>query len=328
MAVDIPNYRVIEKLGVGAETRVFRARCMRTGRDYTIKLVKIVKPEDAAFIELLKTEYAIGSVINHPAVRKVYELRMLRQRLRVRGAILFLEFVDGISLSDKEFRQPMAEVLRVFEEAAVGLHAIHQAGYVHADLKPNNIMVTRDGHVKVIDLGQSTRLRGAKTRVQGTIDFIAPEQVQLGVLDERTDVFGLGAALHRVLTGRPVQTDMNRTVTVHSQSLIGKRVDEIRGNGNGNGNGNGHAELPVCISRLITDCCQYTPADRIPNMVALRERLALARAIVSRPERDPTDMIDDAIGADGEFDDDGFDIDGLGDSPGIWDDVDAGSTER
>lgn len=324
MAVDIPNYRVIEKLGVGAETRVFRARCMRTGRDYTIKLVKIVKPEDAAFIELLKAEYAIGSVINHPVVRKVYELRMLRQRLRVRGAILFLEFVDGISLSDKDFRQPVAEVLRVFEEAAAGLYAIHQAGYVHADLKPNNIMVTRDGQVKVIDLGQSTRLGGAKTRIQGTIDFIAPEQVQRGVLDERTDVFGLGAALHRVLTGRPVQTDMNRTVTVHSQSLIGKRVNDVRSNGNGNG----HAELPVCISRLIAECCQYSPADRIPNMVALGERLALARAIVSRPEREAAGTADDFIGGDGDLDDDAFDRDGFDESSGIWDDVDAGSTER
>ena len=83
MAVDIPNYRVVEKLGVGAQARVFRARCMRTGKDYAVKYVKLVNPEDASFIELLKAEYAIGSVIDHPVIRKVFELRMLRTPLCV-----------------------------------------------------------------------------------------------------------------------------------------------------------------------------------------------------------------------------------------------------
>src|SRR3990170_5350537 len=113
MSVDIPNYRIVEKLGVGAQTRVFRARCMRTGQDYTVKIVKIVKPEDASFIDLLKTEYAIGSTIDHPVIRKVYELRLLRQRFRVRGAILFLEYVNGITLGQKEFNSPLDEVLRI-----------------------------------------------------------------------------------------------------------------------------------------------------------------------------------------------------------------------
>ncbi len=70
MAVDIPNYRIIEKLGVGANSRIFRARCMRTGQDYAVKIVKIVKPEDAGFVELLKSEHAIGSVGSDDLSRK------------------------------------------------------------------------------------------------------------------------------------------------------------------------------------------------------------------------------------------------------------------
>ena len=69
MAVDIPNYRIVEKLGVGAQTRIFRARCMRTGKDYTVKIVKLAKPEDASFIDLLRTELAIGSGVDHPVIR-------------------------------------------------------------------------------------------------------------------------------------------------------------------------------------------------------------------------------------------------------------------
>ena len=75
MTVELPNYRIIEKLGVGAETRIYRARCMRNGKDYAVKIVKLNKPEDASYIELLRAEHAIGSSVDHPVVRKVYELR-------------------------------------------------------------------------------------------------------------------------------------------------------------------------------------------------------------------------------------------------------------
>lgn len=293
MAVDIPNYRVIEKLGVGAQSRVFRARCMRTGQDYTVKIVKIVKPEDSSFIDLLKAEHAIGSSIDHRVIRKVYELRLLRQRFRVRGAILFLEYVNGMPMSDKEFRRPIDEILRIFAEAAHGLHAMHLAGWVHADLKPNNILVTADGVVKLIDLGQSAKIHEAKPRVQGTIDYMAPEQVNRGTLDHRTDVFGLGATLHRVVTGKAIATEMNQTVSMHSASLVGRRVSEIR-------ESTMH-DLPACVARLIDDCCRNDPKDRIMDMPAVIERIDLARTILSsRPNgAEPQIVLDDEIDPEG-----------------------------
>ncbi len=304
MSVDIPNYRIVEKLGVGAETRVYRARCMRTGKDYTVKVVKISKPEDATYIDLMKSEHMIGSAIDHPAVRKIYELRYIRQRLRVRGAILFMEYVDGITLSDKEYRKTLDETLRIFSEVAHGLYAMHRAGFVHADLKPSNILVTRDDEVKLIDLGQSSRIGEAKLRVQGTIDFIAPEQVQRGILNERTDVFGLGAALHRVLTGVAIATDMNQKVSVHSQSLLGKRVEDLKKPT--------MQELPICVSRLIDDCCQTNPASRLSGMPAIIERIALARTMLAReiaPTVTGAVQAEDEHGSFDEADDDSFDVD-------------------
>ena len=187
-----------------------------------------------------------------------------------------MEYVDGVAMSDKEFSQPMIHVLQLMGEVAHGLHAMHMAGYVHADLKPNNILVTREGAVKLIDLGQSSVMHEAKPRVQGTIDYMAPEQAQRGVLDQRTDVFGLGAALHRVFTGKPVATEMNQTVNLHSQSLVGKRVSEVRDRQN--------VELPICISRLIDDCCQVDPDDRIADMPSVAERINLAVAILSKQQ--------------------------------------------
>ena len=279
MSVEIPNYRVIEKLGTGAQTRVYRARCMPTGKDYTLKIVKIVNPEDASFIDLLKTEHTIGSVIDHPVIRKVYELRFLRQRLRVRGAVVFMEYVNGITLADKEFRRSLDETLAIFDQAAAGLHAMHLAGYVHADLKPNNIMISIEGAVKLIDLGQSAKIFEPKTKIQGTVDYMAPEQVQRGKLDQRTDVFGLGATLHKVLTGRPIATDMNQTVNLQSNTPLVRRMDDGK---------SGAVEYPLCITRMISDCCQYEASARIPDMSALRERISLARAIVARKSEDST----------------------------------------
>ena len=296
MAVDIPNYRVVEKLGEGAQTRLYRARCMRTGKDYTIKIIKVKAPEDAGFVDLLRTEHAIGSTMDHPVIRKVYELRITRQRLRVRGAILFMEYVAGVAMSDKAFQRPLGEILELFCQAAEGLRAMHLAGWVHADLKPNNILVTSDDRVKLIDLGQSSRMHEAKTRVQGTIDYIAPEQVQRGILDQRTDVFGLGAALHRVVTGKPVATEMNQTVSIHSQGLIGKRVSDIRHEAK--------AELPTCVARLIDDCCQSDPAARLPDMTAVLDRLNMARTILARQAaQDPSALDVDEAYEDGEYED-------------------------
>lgn len=275
MSVDIPNYRVLEELGVGAQTKIYRARCMRTGKDYAVKLVKVLTPEHMGFVELLRSELAIGSAIDHPVIRKVHELRVIRQRLRVRGAILFMEFVPGLSMAERGFKYTLDSLLALFKEVAAGLQAMHYSGWVHADLKPNNIMVTPDAHVKLIDLGQSSRIHEAKTRVQGTIDYMAPEQAQRGILDQRTDVFGLGAALYRVLTGRSVATEMNQTVSIHSQSLAGKRVEEVRKASSTN-------EVPLAVGRFIDDCCRSSATDRLRDMTVVMERIDLVRTSLAR----------------------------------------------
>ena len=284
MALELPNYRIIEKLGVGAQSRLFRARCMRSGKDYTVKYVTVQKPEDMTIVELLRAEHEIGMAVDHPSVRKVFELRMLRRRLRVRGAILFMEYVDGESMSEKGDRS-VDDVLRLFVEVSQGLHAMHMAGFVHADLKPGNILVNTEGRAKIIDLGQSARRHAAKVRVQGSIHYMAPEQVERGNLDQRTDVFGLGATLHRILTGKPIATGMNQTVNLRAQGMIGRlRMQDETSPTEG---------LPAPIARLIADCCAQSPSERPEDMLALITRLELTRTMLTKRETNRDGALDD-----------------------------------
>lgn len=282
MSIDIPNYRILAKLGNGANSTLFKVRCTRTGSLYTVKNVKVHTPEDQKFIEQLKAEYAMGSQMDHPAIRKVYELRYVRRRLRIKAAMLFMEFVDGIPMNDPDFQWTMPELLELFIQAAEGLAAMHQAGFVHADLKPGNMLVNAERKVKLIDFGQSCRMHTSKARVQGTMDYIAPEQVALSVLDQRTDVFALAASLHRIITGTPIATEMNRNITVHSQGLVGKRLADIAQPTN--------IDVPAVVAKLIDNCCEKDPSKRLLDMRAFIERAQLARTIVQRRVSEQTQL--------------------------------------
>lgn len=302
MTLEIPNYRVIAKIGVGAGSSVYRARCMRTGRDYAIKVIKVHEPEDMKYIDLMRDEHAVASRIDHPVIRKVFEFRLIRQRLRTRGALLFMEFVPGITMSDKEFNRPLEDILAMFVKVGEGLLAMHRAGFVHADLKPGNIIITPEDDVKLIDLGQSCKLGETKPRIQGTIDYMAPEQALRETIDQRTDVFGLGATLHRVLTGKAVPTEMNQTVNPHSQRLLGKRVEDLPRPV--------LTELPTSVARLIESCCERFPDHRPRDIQSVMERLQLARTIVTKsPSTQVVDLYEDEDGGyddfvPSEFDDD------------------------
>ena len=274
MSIDVPNYRILEKVGTGQGSTLYKAAAISTGALYTIKHVKVQSPEAMRLVDQMRDEHTCGSALDHPALRKTYELRFVRRRLRLTAAMLFMEYVDGETLSDCGPDLPMAPLLHIIEKAAEGLAAMHKGGFVHADLKPGNILVLSSGDVKLIDFGQSSPIGRAKTRVQGTIDYMAPEQAARRRLDARTDVFGLGATLHRVLTGRPVATEMNQQVDVHSLGRVGMKVSEnlppsLEG-------------LPSVVTKLIDDCCARDPAKRPKTMSQMTERCRMARLILAK----------------------------------------------
>jgi serine/threonine-protein kinase len=182
---------------------------------------------------------------------------------KVTEMLLSMEYFDGISLEEGP-NLSLVDVLLVFRMVADGLHAMHQKGFVHCDIKPNNILMDKAGSIKIIDLGQSCKIGTIKKRIQGTPDYIAPEQVNRKPMGPKTDVFNLGATMYWALTGRNVPTLIPKKDEMGM--IIPQRCrapHEMR------------KQIPIGISKLVMDCVENDPSQRPVNMMAIISRLDL-----------------------------------------------------
>ena len=200
------GYAVLGTLGEGAGSTLYVVSDPNTGQILTLKHVVVRSEKDARFIAQLEAEMEVGSAVMHPGLRRSFELKYERTLLRkVTSAALVLEFFDGVPL-DRFIVANVPATVDCFLQTARVLHALHRAGYVHCDLKPINILLGADEGVKVIDLGQACAIGTKKPRIQGTPDYIAPEQVRCEPVSPRTDVFNLAATFYWVLTGSNIPT--------------------------------------------------------------------------------------------------------------------------
>jgi serine/threonine protein kinase len=141
-------------------------------------------------------------MFNHSNLIKVYALEVVRNWFfRPTKVHLLIEYVNGKTL-DNVPRLSIPRLVQVFEKIASGLVHMHRHGVCHADLKPNNIMVSRGGDVKILDFGLAWIKGEGKDRIQGTPEYMAPEQAKNGMVNERTDIYNLGATMYRMLTFR------------------------------------------------------------------------------------------------------------------------------
>jgi len=262
--LDIGGFTILKRIGTGARTTIYMATDKEDNTNVALKRVIFERPEDARIFEQVETEYKVARRIDHPYVRKCNKLIKIRRMFKVRELLLSMELFDGQSLEDGPTLS-LVDVLLVFRMVASGLDAMHQQGFLHCDIKPNNILMGTSGSIKIIDLGQSCRAGTTKPRIQGTPDYIAPEQVRRKPLGSRTDIFNLGATMYWALTGQNVPT------------LIPKKNDrlglvipkncpaphEIR------------KKVPIGVSRLVMDCVKDNPAHRPRNLLTVISRLDL-----------------------------------------------------
>jgi eukaryotic-like serine/threonine-protein kinase len=259
--IDIGGFTIKKRIGTGARTTIYEAIDEVDRTCVALKRVIFEKPEDARIFEQMETEFKVAQRIDHPYVRKCYKLKKIRGMLKVKEMLLSMELFDGVSLEDGPALS-LVDVLLVFRTVATGLNAMHQQGFVHCDIKPNNILINKSGSIKIIDLGQSCKIGTVKKRIQGTPDYIAPEQVRRKPLGPKTDIFNLGATMYWVLTGENVPT------LIPKKDNLGLPVVQARCAPH-----EMKEQIPLGISRLVMECVEDDPANRPNNMATVVSRL-------------------------------------------------------
>lgn len=268
--IDIDGYTIIRRLGTGARSVIYLAREEATKKRVAIKRAVLEAPEDTRIFKQIETEYKVSSQIDHPYIRKCYELIRSRKLLRTNELLMTMEFFDGQSLEEQK-RLSLIDVLLVFRMVAIALNAMHEKGFVHCDIKPNNILFNKNT-IKIIDLGQSCRIGEIKKRIQGTPDYIAPEQVRREHLSHRTDIFNLGATMYWALTGKNVPTLIPKKnefgIPIGPTASVQSPHEFFR-------------KIPKPLSDLVMKCVDEKPANRPSNMLEITRQLdELIREIV------------------------------------------------
>jgi len=270
LGAELPGYRVIKQIGIGAASKINLAVELKTGRKVAIKNVVRNSADDDPFIQQVETEYSVCSKLEHEALRKVYYIHRMRKLLKVSEIILVMEMVEGLSLETARPNR-LNTFLKIFQRVAEGLHAMHVGGYVHSDIKPTNILIAQGGLIKIIDFGQSCPINHRKERIQGTPDYIAPEQVNRAPLDARTDVFNLGATMYWLLTSENYPTAIRGAEMRGQITLINKDKPLAPVELND--------KIPLALSNLVMECCRESPADRPADMKQLLARLAVIQKL-------------------------------------------------
>ncbi|HVT87968.1 MAG TPA: serine/threonine-protein kinase [Tepidisphaeraceae bacterium] len=283
MAQKLLHYEVLERLGEGARSTIYLVQDPETRQVFALKHVVREGPKDLRFIEQMETEFEISRQFTHPNLRRSYDLKITKTLLmKVSEAFMVMELVDGKPLDVR----PPAEVMDAcdcFIQVAEGMRAMHQMGYVHCDMKPNNIMRSDTGKVKVIDFGQSCKIGTVKERIQGTPDFIAPEQVARKPVGIQTDVFNLGATLYWVLTGKHIPTLYTVNKKGENSFLLDTRIDSPQ---------DLNPKVPTALSNLVMECVATRAQKRPQDMDAVIQRLEIAKHVMQK-QNNPTPSIEE-----------------------------------
>ena len=201
MVIDkIGRFTVLGTLGSGAHSSILHVRRADDDREYALKMVAIDSKDDQKYLEQAKHEFRVGQMLNHPNLVKVYAFETEGGWFSgPKKAKLLIEYVPGKTM-DLLPLQRMAKLARIFERIADGLTHMHKQGVYHADMKPNNLILQRGTRVKVLDYGLAWVKGEPKNRVQGTPEYMAPETATHKLINERTDIYNLGATMYRLVT--------------------------------------------------------------------------------------------------------------------------------
>jgi len=254
------NYRVVGPLGNGAGSTILEiSDKSAAGKRYALKVVRRQGPDDDIYVNQARVEFEAAKKLQHPAIVRIYDRRVKRSWFKVSGVELLMEYVEGKTLDELE-APTMDQLVLIFRKVASAIAHMHRRGVFHGDLKPSNIMLSTTGAVKLIDFGTAWFAGEEKNRVQGTPQYMAPEQISERVVDARTDIYNFGATMYRMFTGRFA----NLGLPQFNDSALKKAAAPIRIN----------PKIPGTLNETILACLEPTPERRPAGMFEVEHQLA------------------------------------------------------
>ncbi|MCL2254957.1 MAG: Stk1 family PASTA domain-containing Ser/Thr kinase [Lachnospiraceae bacterium] len=252
------RYEILEKIGTGGMSDVYKAKCHKLNRFVAVKVLKQEFSENANFVSKFRIEAQAAAGLSHPNIVNVYDVG------EENGIYyIVMELVEGITLKkyiEKKARLSVKEAISITIPICMGIEAAHNNHIIHRDIKPQNIIISKDGKVKVTDFGiaKAATSNTITSNVMGSVHYTSPEQARGGFSDAKSDIYSLGITLFEMLTGR-VAFNGETTVAIaikHIQDDMPSPRDYV-------------AEIPLSIEQIVHKCCQKSPDRRYQTMSEL-----------------------------------------------------------
>ncbi len=249
------RYEIVSKVGTGGMADVYKAKDHKLNRFVAMKVLKQEFREDTTFIKKFKTEAQSAAGLTHPNVVNVFDVGE-DQGIHY----IVMELVEGITLKEyisKKGKLSVKEATSIAIQVSMGLEAAHDHGVVHRDVKPQNIIISTDGKVKVTDFGiaRAASSNTISSNVMGSVHYSSPEQVRGGYSDEKSDIYSLGITMYEMVTGVvPFEGDTTVSIAIkHLQEEMEPPSDYT-------------PDLPFSLEQIIFKCTQKSVDRRYPNM--------------------------------------------------------------
>ncbi len=272
------RYEILEKIGTGGMSDVYKAKDHKLNRFVAVKVLKQEFGENANFVSKFRIEAQAAAGLMHPNIVNVYDVG---EESGIHYIVM--ELVEGITLKkyiEKKARLSVKEAVSIAIQVSMGIEAAHNNHIIHRDIKPQNIIISKEGKVKVTDFGiaKAATSNTITSNVMGSVHYTSPEQARGGYSDEKSDIYSLGVTMFEMLTGRvPFNGETTVAIAIkHIQEEMPSPREYV-------------SEIPISVEQIVLKCCQKSPDRRYQSM---GELIADLKQSLISPDEDFVKVVD------------------------------------
>ena len=271
------RYEILEKIGSGGMSDVYKARCHKLNRLVAIKVLKEEFSSDVNFVAKFRMEAQAAAGLSHPNIVNIYDVID-------EGEIhaIIMELIEGVTLKnyiEKKGHLEVRESIGIALQVCQGIAAAHEQHIIHRDIKPQNMIISKDGKVKVADFGiaRAVSSQTIGSNVMGSVHYFSPEQARGGYSDERSDIYSLGITMYEMVTGRlPFEGDSTVAIALaHLETPITPPSFYVK-------------DIPQSLEKIILKCTEKKKSQRYPN---IEELISDLRKILINPDEEWEDPL-------------------------------------